>query len=188
MPGQTDISRQWPNKGREPASVRRVGADSGAKPRRQWRTAVASDTSGRAISVRLRRSLIGMAVGFNVAKPSAVSLVIRSGKFTGPCGQSQTNNPMPAACSASSDFAPHQTGDGGASVDTAGAGLNMLGQAPIEFALYQQIQRLCQLLRNDADLSRRRSPVLSTNPVAATDRLLQQRHGDKSVSPQRHRL
>ena len=50
----------------------------------------------------------------------------------------------------------------------------MLLQAPVEFALHQQVQRLSQSLRNGADLLRRCCPVLTADAVTATDRLLQQ--------------
>ncbi|MNN51924.1 hypothetical protein D3C81_1665870 [compost metagenome] len=49
-------------------------------------------------------------------------------------------------------FASHQSRDGGASVNAAGSSLHVLVQAPIEFALHQHIQRLCQVLRYGADL------------------------------------
>ncbi|MNY18696.1 hypothetical protein D3C86_1520920 [compost metagenome] len=50
-------------------------------------------------------------------------------------------------------FASHQAGDRGACVEAAGPGLHVIGQAPVEFALHQQVQRLGQLLGDSGHLA-----------------------------------
>ena len=68
-------------------------------------------------------------------------------------------------------LARHQPGDRAAGVEAAGCGLHMVGQAPVEFALQQQVQWLRQLLGDGGDLARRGGPVLARDTVATTDRL-----------------
>ena len=85
---------------------------------------------------------MGWLYGAVLEKPSSSSAAVRAGKLAGPWGQSQTNRPMPAACSALKYLARHQAGHGAAGIEAAGPGLHVVGHAPIEFALHQQVQRL----------------------------------------------
>lgn len=126
----------------------------------------------------------GMAVRFNCGETQFCQRgdSLRQLRWAlGPVPNEQSN---PGGLLCIQRFSPHQTGDGGASVNAAGSGLHVLAQVPIEFALHQQIQRLCQALRDGVDLARRSRPVLTTHPIPAADCLLQnalainQRHRD----------
>ena len=141
--------------------------------------AITGKGQGRAVPVitpalGVGKTIDRLAVGGGIREAQRIQGRMAGEQYRGPLWPVPDKQADTRRLSGIQHLAGHQAGHRGAGVEAAGLSLYVVGQAPVEFALHQQIPWLRQLSGNGRDLARRGRPVLATYAVAATDGLYQQ--------------